>query len=54
MKCPCCDREVKSFVKNIWVSKPVCRECFFIWYDTGITEPVEIKARVLEKETQND
>ena len=50
MECPCCDREVESLGKNMWISEAVCSECKFVWYDEGLTDPVKIKARVLEKQ----
>lgn len=49
--CSCCERPVPVTRGSMWHhDHRVCLACFYVWYDTGLTSPAEIKDYVLKAE----
>ena len=49
--CDCCERQVSSVRTSMWHgTDSICLPCFFVWYDSGVTDKAEIKAYVLAAE----
>jgi hypothetical protein len=54
--CDCCGRTAKEcelrsplpgWQKNYHLPPQICSDCLYVWYDHGLTDPDEIKQRVL-------
>jgi hypothetical protein len=46
--CDCCGVAVSYRRGSMWHgTAQICRPCFFIWYDTGLTNPKAIRAERL-------
>jgi hypothetical protein len=57
MICPCCEIEHDSLRVSPWISKPVCSDCFFVWYEgasmKGGAELVRSESRKRQGATVN-
>jgi hypothetical protein len=52
--CSCCDRPVPFARGSMWHHyHRICLACFYVWYDTGLVEPIAIKDYVLKAEGEN-
>jgi hypothetical protein len=49
--CGCCQRQV-SYVRTSYWHAPhmICLACFFVWYEFGIVDVPELRAKVLALE----
>jgi hypothetical protein len=49
--CDCCERAVWYVRGSMWHGEArICRACFFLWYDYGLTDTEALKAEVLARE----
>lgn len=49
-KCDCCGCMVSYVRGSMWHGESrICRPCFYIWYDVGLTNPEAIKKLRLKR-----
>ena len=53
--CDCCHREVDYVRHSMWHGHAaICLACFYVWYECFSSDPVKIKAYVLDAEARGE